>query len=319
VDLTIRDSMARHRHSERVRSDKRLRANYVKEVTKQFLQVFHDAMMERMKYLSRIHEDMRKHERKAIRERAKELVESLRKRKLTVYAVYQYDTLRKANVESAIIEKYGVELDELLLTLGEYSRNAFSGIPPTEPNPNKIRNIGRFYYAPFNPDEIHTTACAIRLTPKTAQVLNGLKADFYIIAVNTPEDLTSMIIPRSNPVYHLVEYLAKIMRRKGRRERHTRKRKGHYGVINPDEPIHMVYTNWLEERYTIPLKHAINCGYCLKWYNGISVGLPERSFRMGDVNVIAIVGRKGKVTKKFGKTKDRALLYQRLLIVRGKV
>ena len=310
--------MPRHRHSERVRSDKRLRTNYIKAVTQQFLEAFHNVALERMRYLSRIHDEMRKRERKAIRERSKELLEALKKRRLTIYAVYSYDTLRKANIEANIIERYGVELDELLLTLSEYSRNGFSGIPPTEPNPDKIRNVGRFYYAPFNPDEIHTTACAIRLTPKTAQVLEGLKADFYVIAVNTPEDLTSMIVPRSNPVYHLLEYLRKIMRKKGRRERHTRKRKAHFGVIRGDEQIHMVYTNWLEERYAIPLKHAINCGYCLKWYNGISIGLPERAFRIGDVNVIAIIGRKGKVTKRFGKTKDWASLYDRLSIVKGK-
>ena len=311
--------MSRHRHSEKVRSDKRLRTNYIKAITQQFLEAFHNVAVERMRYLSRIHRKMDEAKRKAIRERANKLAEGLKKRKLTVYAVYSYDTLRKANIEANIIERYGVELDELLLTLSEYSRNGFGGIPPTELNPDKIRDVGRFYYAPFNQDEIHTTACAIRITPKTAKVLEGLEADFYVIAVNTPKDLTSMIIPRSNPVYHVLEYLRKIMRRKGRRERHTRKRKGHFGVIDPNEPIHMVYTNWLEERYTIPLKHAINCGYCLKWYNGISIGLPERSFRMGDVNVIAIIGRKGEVTKRFGKTKDRALLYQRLSIVRGKL
>ena len=310
--------MARHRHAERVRSDKRLRANYVKLVTQQFLQAFHSVAIDRMRYISRIHERLERAKRKAIRERAEKLAEAIRKRRVTIYAVYQYDALRNANIESAFVNKYGVELDELLLTLSEYSRNGFSGIPPTEPNPDKIRDVGRFYYAPFNSEDIHSTACAIRLTPKTAQVLKDLPADFYVIAVNTPEDLTSFIVPRSNPIYHLLEYLAKIMRRKGRREKHTRKRKGHYGTINPDEPIHMVYTNWFEERYTIPLKHAINCKYCLKWYNGISVGLPERAFRTGDVNVIAIVGRKGKLTKKIGKRKDAVAIYDRSQIVRGK-
>jgi len=310
--------MARHRHAERKRSDQRLRANYVKLVTQQFLQAFHNVIMERKRFLTRIHRKIEEAKHKAIRERAQKLAEAIKKRKVTIYAVYQYDALRNANVEQAFINKYGVELDELLLALSDYSRNGFGGIPPTELRAEKIGNVGRFYYAPFNPEDIHSTACAIRLTPKTAQVLKDLPADFYVIAVNTPEDLTSFIVPRSNPVYHLLEYLQKIMRRKGRKERHTRKRKGHYGVIRDDEPIHMVYTNWFEERYTIPLKHAVNCKYCLKWYNAWSVGLPERAFRMGDVNVIAIVGRKGKLTKKVGRKINAVTVYERSQIVRGK-
>jgi len=311
--------MARHRHAERKRSDKRLRLAYIKAVAVQFFTAFKNVALERLRYLSAIHERIRRRQREFIRERAERLTESLKRRKLTIYAVYSYDSLRKANIERTLIERYGVELDTLINTLAEYSRNGFVGIPPIEPNPDKIRDVGRFYYAPFNADEIHTTACAIRITPKTAAVLTDLPADFYIIVSNTPEDLTSFIVPRSNPVYHLLEYLMKIMRRKGRRERHTRKRKGHYGTINPDELIHMVYTNWFEERYAIPLKHAINCGYCLKWYNAHSVGLPERAFRSGDVNVIAIVGRKGKLTKKIGKRKDALAIYERSQIIRGKL
>jgi len=310
--------MPRHRRSERIRSDKRLRTNYVKLVTKQFMQAFHNVAMERMRYLSRIHRKIEEAKRKAIRERAEKLAEAIKKRQVTVYAVYQYDALRNANIEQSLINRYGVELDDLILTLAEYSKNGFSGIPPTEPNPDKIRAIGSFYYAPFNSEDIHSTACAIRLTPKTARVLEGMKADFYVIAVNTPEGLMSQVIPRSNPMYHLVEYLAKIMRRKGRREKHTRKRKGHYGVIQPDEPIHMVYTNWFEERYPIPLRYAINSKYDLKWFNAISVGLPERAFRLGDVNIIAIIGRKGKLTKVIGKRKDFVAVYERSKIVRGK-
>jgi len=310
--------MARHRHAERVRSDKRLRVNYVKLVTQQFMQAFHNVAMERMRYLSRIHREIRERERKAIRERSKELLEALKKRQLTVYAVYTDDALRNANIEKALIDKYGVELDDLILTLAEYSRNGFNGIPPTEPNPDKIRDVGSFYYAPFNSEDIHSTTCAIRITPKTARVLEGMEADFYIIAVNTPEGLMSKIIPRSDPTYYLLEYLRKIMRRKGRKEKHTRKRKGHYGIIQPNEPIHMVYTNWFEERYPIPLKYAINSKYDLKWYNAISVGLPERAFRLGDVNIIAIIGRKGKLTKVIGKRKDFVAVYERSQIVRGK-
>ena len=247
------------------------------------------------------------------------MINLIKERKITVFAVYQYDALRNANIEKALIDRYGIELDELINRLAEYSRNGFSGIPPTELNPDKIRDVGSFYYAPFNSDEIHTTACAIRITPKTMRVLEGMEADFYVITINTPQGLTSYIIPRSNPMYHLAEYLAKIMRRKGRREKHTRKRKGHYGTINPNELINMVYTNWFEEQYPIPLKYAINSKYDLKLFNAWSVGLPERAFRLGDVNIIAIIGRKGKLTKVIGKRKDFIAIYERSEIVRGKL
>ena len=311
--------MVRHRHAERVRSDKRLRTQYIKAVTKQFLQAFHDAMMERLRYLSEIHERIRERQVKQIRERAKQLAEFIKQRKLTVYAVYQYDALRKANIERTFIERYGVELDQLIITLSEYSSNAYWFIPSEEPNRDKIADVGRFYYAPFNQDEIHTTACAIRLTPKSARVLDGMKADFYIIAINTPEGLTSMLIPRSNPVYHLCEYLMKIMRKKGRKERHTRKRKAHFGVIRPNEQLNMVYTNWFEEKYPITLNHAINCTYCLKWFNAWSIGLPERAFRLGDVNVVAIINRKGKWSlKRMTFRSFRQQVIERSKIVRGK-
>ena len=310
--------MPRHRRSERKRSDKRLRENYIRQLAVQFLRAFHEVAMARLRYLRRIHEKIERERRKAIRERAKLLLESLKQRQLTVYMVFSYDSLKSANIDKNLIEQYGVELDDLILSLAEYSTNAFSGVPPTEQRLDKIKAVGRYYYAPFNPEEIHTTACAIRLTPKTARVLHGLEADFYIIAINTPEGLMSMIIERSNPVYHLVEYLRKITRRKGRREKHTRKKKGHYGVIRPDEPIHMVYTNWFEERYSIPLKHALVCKYCLKKYNAHSVGLPERAMRLGDVNIIVIIKRKGKLTKKIGAKRDLLATFERSRIVKGK-
>jgi len=311
--------MPRHRRSERIRSDKRLRTNYITLITKQFLQSFHNVAMERMRYLSRIHREIRERERKAIRERSYKLIEAIKKRKVTIYAVYSYDALRDANIEKTIIDRYGIELDELINTLASYSTNAFNAVPPTETKPDKIKAIGTFYYSPFNPNEIHTTACAIRLTPKTSRVLKDMPADFYVIAVNTPEDLTSFIIPRSNPMYHLLEYLRKILRRKGRREKHTQKRKGHYGVIRDKEPINIVYTNWFEEQCPIPLRIAINSKYDLKWFNGISIGLPERCFRMGDVNVIAIIGRKGKLTKKLGKKIDTITVHERSSIISGKL
>jgi len=286
-------------------------------VTVQYLRVFHDVAIARLRYLTRIHEEIDRERRKAIRERAEKLKQAISKRQVTVYAVYSYDSLRDANIEQSLIDRYGVELDELIEALGELSRNGMSYVLPEWDNANKLKAVGRFYFAPFNPNEIHSTACAIRLTPKTADIFLDQPADFYIIAINTPEGLTSLIVERSNPVYHLLEYLAKIMRRKGRREKHTRKRKGHYGTIKPDERLNMVYTNWFEERYTLPLWHAINCKYCLKLFNAHSVGLPERAFRLGDVNVIAILGRKGKWTRKFGKKIDKITVYERGVAVQG--
>jgi len=287
------------------------------QTTIQFLRAFHDVAIARLRFLTRIHEEIDRERRKAIRERAEKLKQAISKRQVTVYAVYTYDALRDANIEQSLIDRYGVELDELIETLGELSKNGMSYVLPEWSNKDKLKAVGRFYFAPFNPNEIHSTACAIRLTPKTADIFLDQPADFYIIAINTPEGLTSLIVERSNPVYHLLEYLAKIMRRKGRREKHTRKRKGHYGTINPDEPLNMVYTNWFEERYTLPLWHAINCKYCLKLFNAHSVGLPERAFRMGDVNVIAILGRKGKTTRKHGRKIDKITVYERGVAVQG--
>jgi len=305
----------------RVERKRRVERTYkaYSEITKSnLINRFREMLRERLKKLRDFIREQREKWKKLIDKRREKTINLIKQRKITVFAVYQYDALRNANIEKALIDRYGIELDELINRLAEYSKNGFSGIPPTELNIDKIRDVGSFYYAPFNPGEIHTTACAIRITPKTMRVLEGMEADFYVIAINTPQGLTSFIIPRSNPMYHLVEYLAKIMRRKGRREKHTRKRKGHYGTINPNELIHMVYTNWFEEQYPIPLRIAINSKYDLKLFNAWSVGLPERAFRLGDVNIIAIIGRKGKLTKVIGKRKDFIAIYERSEIVRGK-
>jgi len=257
--------------------------------------------MENRRYLTAMHKRIQRRIREAYKERAEELVKDLKKRKFTVYAIFTNTEELKSKMEQNLINRYGARLDELIYTLAEYSRNAFSGIPPSEPNPDTVKAVGRYLYCPFNQDEIHTTACAIRLTPLTAERLRGLEADFYVIVSNNPEDLQAVIIERSNPVYHVMEFLRKILQKKRRGERHTRKRKGHYGIIDKNEPIHLVYTNWFEERFTLPLWHVINCGYCRKLFESFTIGIPQRGFRVRDINVVAIIRRKGATTKRYGK------------------
>jgi len=311
--------MPRHRHSERVRSDKRLREPYKKRIALQLVRAFWDTIMSNKRYLTAMHKRIQKRIREAYKERAEELVKDLKKRKFTVYAIFTNTEELKSRIEQNLINRYGARLDELIYTLTEYSRNAFSGIPPTESEPDMVKAVGRYLYCPFNQDEIHTTACAIRLTPLTAERLRGLEADFYIIVSNNPEDLQAVIIERSNPVYHVMEFLRKILQKKRRGERHTRKRKGHYGIIDKNEPIHLVYTNWFEERFTLPLWHVINCGYCRKLFESFTIGIPQRGFRVRDINVVAIIGRKGVTTKRYGKVIAKWSVYDRSRRVRGKV
>ena len=311
--------MPRHRRYERRRSDKRLRENYKRAVALQLIKSLWDTIMENRRFLTAMHKRIQKRIRDHYKEQAKRIIEEAKKRKFTIYAVFNNPEELKAKIEQNIINRYAVELDSLISALADFSRNSFNAIPPNTPNADKIKAVGRYLYCPFNANEIHSTACAIRLTPLTAEKLQGLEADFYIIVANNPEDLQAILIERSNPVYHVMEFLRRILAKKRRGEKHTRKRKGHYGVIKRDERIHMVYTNWFEERYSLPLWHVINCSYCRKLFESFTIGIPQRGFRVADINIVAIIQRKGRSTKLYGRKLDKHVVWERSQRVRGKV
>jgi len=236
----------------------------------------------------------------------------IRAMKLKTEAIIQDEHRLLAAIEKMWTDYYYPQLQELVGTLAELSSNGMMFIPPETPNRGLVKAFARYFYCPTNPSEIHGSIMAVRITPLTMQYLEGLNADMYIVAQVTPEQLASQAVERSNPEYHLLEYLRYIMANKRRKERFRKKRKGHYGTISSDELLTPVYTNWLEERHKVKLGHFINCSYCRKWYEAQSIGKPELFGELKHVNVVAIIGRKGKVTKQWGSRVDKWALTERL-------
>ena len=202
------------------------------------------------------------------------------------------------------------KLPELMQQLAMLSVNSMQGLPPQLADNGLLKAFARHYYAPANDRDRHSTMCAIVITPLTKRYLEGQPADFFIVSSVQLKQLTSPLVGITNTLYALFRYLLELLRRKGKREHFRKKRKGHFGVISDDEPVHTAYTAMLEERKPMKLSHIVNCSYCLKKAEAVSCGKPEIAFRIGEVNVMAVIGRKTKTTRKVSRKMDA---YQRYL------
>ena len=236
----------------------------------------------------------------------------------TKYGYVQLENRLKARVDSYWETNYSAQLPELCTTLAKLSINSYQGLPPELAGNGLIRAFTRHYYCPANSSYLHGTICAVAITPLTLKYLKGLAADFFIMATTSIKNLVNRLVNRSNPVFHLFEYLKELLRRKPRRERFRKKRKGHFGFISKSELIHTVYTSWLEERRPKPLGHLAYCSYCLKQAEAQSIGLPEQLARIEHVHVIAVINRKTITTRKHGRTINKLTLYERFKRIKRK-
>ena len=268
---------------------------------------------ERARVRERTRREILEQERTALRlVRAQRTVETVRAIKLRAEAIRSDEHRLLAAIEKIWTDYYYPQLQDIVATTAMLSKAGMMFITPDTPNRGLVKAFARYFYCPTNPDVIHGSIYAVRLTPLTFNYLEGENADFYIMSEVTQEQLNSQVVERPNPIYHLLEYLRYIMANKQRKERFRKKRKGHWGVIAKDEELTPVYTSWLEEKHKVKLYHFLLCSYCRKWYEAQSIGKPELFGRIKHVNVVAIVGRKGSVTRRWGSRVDKWALTDRL-------
>ncbi|MCD6434305.1 MAG: hypothetical protein J7L14_01710 [Candidatus Diapherotrites archaeon] len=310
--------MPRGRHAERRRSEKRLyersKANAIISLTTTALKIVNSNREFSAKTITKAVTMIKR----KLDERRKTAAERIEKAKLSKYSVIKTENTKTAIYDKILITNYPTTAEDLIKTVANYSKAGMPNLRLDEPNHDELKPVFRMYYTSSNADEIHSTMAAVRITPFTLNTLYHSDADFYIITPQTRQDISSQYVQRTSPVYHVLELLSRLLRTKSRRERHTRKRKGHYGILDENERIHLVYTNWFEEKYTYPLKWALNDGYFMRIMNAHGVGLPERAGRLGFPYIVAIVGRKGKWTKRYGDKKERWTVYERSQSVKGK-
>ncbi len=205
--------------------------------------------------------------------------------------------------------RYGLDIiRDKLSRIINYAKAGFSGIPKTEDS--LTHELAQIYYTPLNSDDHHFTMNAVRLTDLTMQFLEGTKADFYVSYQTEIGNLSSPWTRVANVLLQLAEFLSELMRRKGKRERVRNKSKGHYGVVQYDEPIHTVIDYNRVPVDEIPLNSALGNTYNIARDKARSVGRPELANRIISVGVYVIPERKSKLSKKPAIVNDPMLSYE---------
>jgi len=263
---------------------------------------------------------MRKEVTKRLRDVEDEIAKSIiyvrsierRKALMEIYALaksIRCDLERTETKKELGLLEYGVEnVRERFRRIIGYARAGFGGIPETEDS--LTHEIAQRYYTPLNATDHHFTGNFVRLTDLTYQFLEGMKADFNVAYQTEIGNLSSAWSRVANTMLQLAEFLSELMRRKGRRERVRNKSKGHYGVVDYDEPIHTVIDL---DRIPIdeqPLNSLLGNTYNLARDKARSVGRPELANRIISVGVYVIPERKSKLAKKEILTKDATLSYE---------
>jgi len=214
----------------------------------------------------------------------------------------------EAKKELGLLE-YGIEvIRDVFRRIINYARAGFGGIPREEDS--LTHEIAQRYYTPLNATDHHFTGNFIRLTDMTMQFLEGMRADFNVAYQTEVGNLTSPWTRVANVMLQLAEFLSELMRRKSKRERVRNKSKGHYGVIDYDEPIHTVIDFNRIPIDEQPLNSLLGNTYNLARDKARSVGRPELANRIITVGVYVIPERKSKLAKREILTKDPTLSYE---------
>jgi len=204
---------------------------------------------------------------------------------------------------------YGIEvIRNVFKRIINYAKAGFGGIPETEDS--LTHEIAQRYYTPLNATDHHFTGNFVRLTDLTYQFLEGMKADFNIAYQSEIGNLSSPWTRVANVMLQLAEFLSELMRRKSKRERVRNKSKGHYGVVDYDEPIHTVIDLNRIPVDEQPLNSLLGNTYNLARDKARSVGRPELANRIITTGIYVIPERKSKLAKKEILTKDATLSYE---------
>jgi len=241
-------------------------------------------------------------------------VRSVERRKalMEIYALaksIREDIERTETKKELGLLEYGVEnVRERFRRIVGYARAGYGGIPKTEDS--LTHEIAQRYYTPLNATDHHFTGNFIRLTDMTMQFLEGMKADFNVAYQSEIGNLTSPWTRVANIMLQLAEFLSELMRRKSKRERVRNKSKGHYGVIDYDEPIHTVIDFNRIPVDEQPLNSLLGNTYNLARDKARSVGRPELANRIISTGIYVIPERKSKLAKREILTKDPTLSYE---------
>jgi len=241
-------------------------------------------------------------------------VRSIERRKalMEIYALaksIRCDLERTESKKEIGLLEYGIEIiREIFRRLIGYAKAGYGGIPETEDS--LTHEIAQRYYTPLNSDNHHFTANFIRVTDLTMQFLQDMKADFNVAYQTEIGNLASAWTRVANVMLQLAEFLSELMRRKSKRERVRNKSKGHYGVVDYDEPIHTVIDLNRIPVDEQPLNSLLGNTYNLARDKARSVGRPELANRIISTGIYVIPERKSKLAKKEILTKDATLSYE---------
>ena len=241
-------------------------------------------------------------------------VRSIERRKalMEIYALaksIRCDLERTESKKELGLLEYGVEnVRERFRRIIGYARAGYGGIPKTEDS--LTHEIAQRYYTPLNATDHHFTGNFVRLTDLTYQFLEGMKADFNIAYQTEIGNLSSAWSRVANTMLQLAEFLSELMRRKSKRERVRNKSKGHYGVVDYNEPIHTVIDLNRIPVDEQPLNSLLGNTYNLARDKARSVGRPELANRIITTGIYVIPERKSKLAKREILTKDPTLSYE---------
>ena len=208
-----------------------------------------------------------------------------------VNAVYRHIERTLARYEHNLVQTYGLtQLQQHITALADYAKAGLSGVPYDAPS--LTHEFAHHYYAPLNPSHYHFTANMIRLTDLTMQFLQGMKAELYTAYRADLQDMVSPWMRVANILLQLAEFLAMLMRKKGRREKVKNKARGHYGTVDYNEVIHTIINVNLVPVDGLPLNTLLGNTYEFAREKAISLGKPELATKFIALGVFAIPLRK---------------------------
>jgi len=208
-----------------------------------------------------------------------------------VNAIYRHVERTLARYEQKMVQVHGIDkLHECIDNIVQCARSGMSGLAPDVDT--LTHELAHHYYAPINPSHYHFTANMIRLTDLTVQFMQGMKAELYTAYRADLKDVASPWVRTANILLQLAEFLTMLMRKKGRREKVKNKARGHYGVIQYNEPIHTIININLTPVDALPLDTLLGNTYEFAREKAISLGKPELATKFIALAVFAIPERR---------------------------
>jgi len=255
--------------------------------------------------------DVRKEDIKRIRDSLAKARLEAEKHRMPAKAQHQpHETLRDRAVELNWWLNYANQAAEAIKAIANASKAGLAGLPAGLPP--LTYEFAKDFYTYLAPYDAHFSMYALRLNDLTIRLLEGLKADYYVAVGYKLEDVLSPYERPANIWYWLLELMLNYMLKKQRREKIRSKSKGHYGVINYEEPIHTAIDINRIGQFTQPLRTCIAHHYQLLKDKAFSLGYPHKWHKLSYIGVFGIIERKSKYSKKPNYYSQPISIYDRL-------